>query len=93
METFKVNTSVVKENPLEVVFKKIKDRAKEEADKGNDNFRMDVSVPRFTHHIDEVTDELEKTTNLSFSRSKISGLGLQHKDDTHTHWHIGVWID
>ena len=91
MEIFAVN-QVVKKNPLEAPSNAIKQKAREEGGKGNRSFKMGVSVPRGTH-IDEVTFELEKTTNLSFSRAKISGYGLQHKDEESSHWYIGVWID
>jgi hypothetical protein len=91
MEIFKVN-QVVKKNPLAEPIKAIKEKVKEEAEKGNRHFNMHVSVPRGEAHIDTVTEELEKTTNLSFSRSKIAGYGLEHKDEKYAHWYIGVWI-
>jgi len=88
MEVFEVTNKI---NPLTQPIKDIKDKVKEKFSQGISDFRMSVKVPRGNAHIDEVIDEIEETTNLSVSRSKLSGLGLDYKDNDYTYWTINVW--
>jgi hypothetical protein len=91
MEIFKVAETEV--NLLDKPVQDIKDMAKEKFGKGIGDFRMSIKVPRGQVHIDEVIKEIESTTNLEVSRSKISGLGLDYKDNEFAHWTIRVWAD
>jgi hypothetical protein len=58
---------------------------------GISEFIMSVKVPRGHVHLDEVIEEIEKTTNLIIDRSKISGLGFDYKDNDFAYWTIRVW--
>jgi len=90
MEIFKVTNRI---NPLTQSVEDIKNMTREKFLKGISDFRMSVKVPRGLAHIDEVIDEIEATTNLLVSRSKIEGLGLDYKDNDFTYWTIRVWAD
>jgi len=91
MEKFKVNKKEI--NHLAQPVKDIKDMVREKFSQGIGDFRMSVKVPRLQIHIDEVIDEIEKTTNLLISRSRIGGLGLDYKDNEFTYWTIRVWSE
>ena len=90
MEIFNVTNKV---NPLTQPVEDIKNMTKEKFANGIPDFRMSVKVPRGLAHVDEVIDEIESTANLRISRSKISGLGLDYKDDISAYWTIRVWSD
>ncbi len=91
MEIFKVEKT--KSNPIDKPVQDIKDMVKEKFSEGIADFIMALKVPRGEVHIDEVIDKIEITTNLLVSRSKISGLGFDYKDNKFTYWTIRVWAD
>jgi len=90
MEVFKVTN---KKNPVKQPIEDIKKMTREKFSKGISDFRMSVKIPRGLTNIDTVIDEIESTTNLIISRSKISGLGLDYKDNDFSYWTIRVWLD
>jgi hypothetical protein len=90
MEIFNVTNKV---NPLTQPIEDIKKMTKDKFSKGIPDFRMSVKVPRGLAHIDEVIAEIEATTNLLIDRSRIAGLGLDHKDNDFTYWTVRVWAD
>jgi len=88
METFKVT----KVNHITSIADELKKEVSLKFSKGIEVVRTSVEIPS-GNHIDDLIDEIESTTNLLITRTKISGCGFSHNTENGKVWNIRVFTN